>query len=360
MRNAIIHIGTEKTGSTAIQNFVYKNEKVLAQYGYYFPYRTCGLISNFRLVIYACEQADPLLLSMDRKPISDDPNAAYQVNPDAWRKNFTDYHLNQVKQIHETHDDSTVVYSSEHFHSRISHESEVKRLKEFLDLHYDNVSVIAYFRRQDRLAVSGHNTAIQAGNKNRFRFPEGPDKANYYDYLSLVERWSNVFGKENVNVRIFEKEQLIGGDVGKDFKANIFSSDTLAKLENENLVYEQSNPRLSHSALETLISFNGLPDDDPLLKGKSKAELRQPLIKVLHELKDDFGEVLPPKSEALNYYQHFSKSNQTLFDTWADGQTFNDNFDMYPEENTHVPEVNVRPLLEEYVSKATGSMYCSD
>lgn len=349
MHKAIVHIGTEKTGSTAIQNFLYKNEKLLSKYGYYFPWRTCGLISNFRLAIYTCNHADSNLLGMERNAFSEYPNADYTVNPDGYRAAFTDVHVKHIQHIHNKHSSSTVVYSSEHFHSRITHDEEVQRLYDFLDQFYDQVEIIVYFRRQDRLAVSGHNTSIQGGATNRFSYPEKPINANYFDYLSLVTRWSNVFGTNNMRVRIFEKDRLVGGDVGKDFKAQALSAEVQKRLEKKEVQYELSNPRLSHSALETLLEFNKMTANDPILKGKSKAELRQPLISALHELKDDFGEVLPTRSSALAYYEHFRKDNQTLFDTWSDGQSFTENFSMFPEEHRDIPEVDARRLLEQYL-----------
>ena len=353
MHRAIIHIGIEKTGSTAIQNFLYKNEKILSTYGYYFPWRTCGLISNYRLVIFTCNKADPNLLSMGKTSYTDHPNADFTVNPDTWRTAFTDDHLKEIRKIHEKHTSSTVVYSSEHFHSRVAHESEVQRLKDFLYQVYDHVSIIVYLRRQDKLAMSQENTSIQGGAVKRFSYSDVPTESNYFNFLSLVKRWSSIFREKHITVRIFEKNRLIGNDVGQDFKAHMFSDDINAQLENEPLHYERSNPRLSHSALETLLEFNRMPEDDSILKGMSKAELRQPLISALHELKDDGAQLLPSRKLSEEFYEHFRKENQTVFDTWGDGQSFDDDFSMYPDNPIDLEPVAVRELLEQYLPVPT-------
>ena len=119
------------------------------------------------------------------------------------------------------------------------------------------------------------------------------------------------------------------------------------KLKQADLHYERSNPRLSHSALETLLEFNRLPEDDPLLKGANKAEIRQAVITALHTIKDEYGEVLPPRRDAMRYYESFRNDNQMLFDNWADGQSFGDDFTMYPDEASAAPEVNTQALLSQ-------------
>jgi len=234
-----------------------------------------------------------------------------------------------LEKIRSIHENSTVVYSSEHFHSRISSEKEIETLREYLESHYDQVEIIGYFRRQDRLAISGHNTAIQGGAAHSFNFSHLNGVTKYYDYLSLMTMWSNVFGVDRVSVNVYERDRLIGNDIGHDFKAKIFPPKLLARLEERELHFERSNPRLSYSALNTLLEFN----------------------------KTNFGEMLPARNEAVDFYEHFIDDNRALFEKFGITEGFTDDFSMYPDENHEAPVINVKALLTDYVTTGTKIHY---
>ncbi len=345
MHKAIVHIGTEKTGSTAIQNFLYKNESLLSTYGHYYPFQTCGLISNFRLAIYCLEANDPNLVAMDRRAANSPDLVTFTEDPDQWRDNFAEAHIDQIRTIHNRHKDTTVIYSSEHFHSRIVKPVEVERLHEFLDLLYDQVDIIAYFRRQDRLAVSSHNTSIQGGATNPFDFSNIEGKTNYFDYLSLMQRWADVFGAQHVRAKVYERDRLIGNDVGHDFKASTLSDEIISRLEKRPLHYERSNPRLSYTALKALLEFNRMDANDALLQGNNKPSIRQALITKLHDVNDEHGEMLPPRSTALEFYERFRSDNERVFNDYGKGDSFNENFSMFPETESDAPAVDALGVL---------------
>lgn len=345
MHKAIVHIGTEKTGSTAIQNFLYKNESVLAKHGVFFPFRTCGLISNFRLAIYCLEEVDPNLVGMDKQSSKSPDRTIFSDDPDQWRREFSNDHLAQINSIHRAHKASTVVYSSEHFHSRIVKPAEIERLYDFLNPMYDSVQIIAYCRRQDRLAVSSHNTSIQGGAVNDFDFTQIQNKPSYFDYLSMMDRWASVFGKTNVSARVYERNRLVGKDIGHDFKTNILTPKILKKLERSTLQYETSNPRLSFTALKALQAFNRMDTTDAMLRGAEKASIRQALIRSLHDVNDEFGEMLPPRDTAENFYSRFRDDNARMFTHYGDGHSFNEDFSKFPESKLQMPEVDALSVL---------------
>ena len=352
MQHAIVHIGTEKTGSTSIQNFLYKNDALLVKHGYLFPYRTCGLISNFRMAIHCLNKPDPALVGMDQRAKNSEEFTSFSENADEWREQFQQDHDNELEKFRAKRKISTVVYSSEHFHSRIVHESEVERLRAFLLNRFDKVSIIAYVRRQDRLAISGHNTSIQGGATNGFNFANIKGKANYFDYLSMLTLWSNVFGADNVTVRAYERKRLVDNDVGKDFKSLILSPEVSTIFDNSSVHYERSNPRLSFSALQALVAFNKMSPQDSQFGGVDKENLRQPLIKVLHNLNDDFGEVLPSRDSAESFYERFKSDNQTVFDNWGDGQNFSEDFSLFPANADAIPQIDAQALLTPLLESA--------
>jgi len=310
MHEAILHIGTEKTGSTAIQNYLLHNsDEHVEHHGIFFPYKTCGLISNFRLVLYTNSVLDENLAQIDKK----------------------------------TRSDSKVVYSSEHFHSRVHSETDIQFLKSYLDTLYERISIIFYIRRQDQCALSAYNTAVQGGRSTTLDFPSISKVTPYYDYLSLAQRWSNVFGSENVKPIIFDSKKLKDGDVTKDFESRIGLDDTRHDLSN--MKYHKSNERLSYSALQVLIEFNLINNNDTRLNGIDKNAVRQKLITEVHSLKDEYGTIRPARSDVVAFYKHYKKSNETLANTWLDGDGFSNDFSMYPENATRTPKVQRDKLL---------------
>jgi len=127
-RRAIVHIGTEKTGSTSVQNLLYKNTKVLKKAGFLFPSASCGLISNFRLLIQTRSAPDLALMRLDKRhPVSADTLAQ-------WRVKFEKRHRKEVESFQSQRSTSTVIYSSEHFHSRLTDPGDLQALLQFLEI----------------------------------------------------------------------------------------------------------------------------------------------------------------------------------------------------------------------------------
>ncbi len=344
MHEAILHIGTEKTGSTAIQNYLLHNSAEHTEHhGILFPYETCGLISNFRLVLFTNSVLNENLASLDKKTIdfSVDDHQQYEQ----WKARFSSSHSEAIKKFQQTKADSKVVYSSEHFHSRVHNESDIQSLKSYLDTLYEQVSVLFYIRRQDQLALSAYNTAVQGGRCSTLDFPAISKITPYYDYLALAHRWSKVFGTENIKPIIFDSKKLKNGDVTKDFESQIGLDDT--KHDLTKMKYHTSNERLSYSALQVLIEFNQITNNDTRLNGIEKNAVRQQLIREVHSLKDEYGTIRPARSEVEAFYKHYEASNETLANTWLNGDGFSTDFSMYPVTATGNPIVQRDKLLTE-------------
>lgn len=346
MHKALIHIGTEKTGSTSIQNFLYKNESELNSRGFFYPYKSCGLISNYRLVLFSLDQPDEGLAVMEKARAA----RARWTQSEApcsqeWKTKFANEHEKHIKQLRKGLSTSTVVYSSEHFHSRVHKVEEIRELKTYLDTLYDSVEVCLYMRRQDRLAISAHNTAIQGGRSSSFSFSDIKGTPNYYNYHALINRWAQVFGSENIHPNIYRPSLMEGGNVVHDFVKKFVYAGDIAETQFKFIEGDRSNPRLSYSALCTLVEFNKLTEDDPLLEGHAKTKLRKKLIDALHGLKDEYGELLPQRDSAINFYDRFREANQMILDKWPAMGAFSDEFDMYTASaNTH-PNIDSKTLL---------------
>jgi hypothetical protein len=81
------------------------------------------------------------------------------------------------------------------------------------------VRVLVYLRRQDQWYSSFYNQDV----KGVRQWPHGPyqfyeaHQIFQYDYYSLLKRWSEVFGKENILIRPYEPGQWHEGDILRDF-----------------------------------------------------------------------------------------------------------------------------------------------
>jgi len=348
MHKAIIHIGTEKTGSTAIQNYLYKNLDVLVKkHSVFFPYRSVGLISNFRMVLYAKAELDLNLVRLENNSFKSSLNKS-ESQAD-WKERISQEHRKAVKKFQRFKKESLVVYSSEHFHSRVHDEADLQYLKDYLDTMYDEVTVLCYTRRQDRLALSAYNSAVQGGFSREFKFSNIPPTGYYYDYLSLMQRWTNVFGFDNIDAVIFDPKSAKDGDVVKDFERRIGIDDS--KVSTDDLQYHRSNERLSQTALQVLVSFNLLENTDSRLHGFQKDALRQAMIREAHHIDDDFGQILPARADAIEFYERYKASNEAYADKWLGGKGFNTDFSNYPDVQAEMPVVKAEEIMLELLKK---------
>jgi hypothetical protein len=346
-RRAIVHIGTEKTGSTSVQNLLYKNTKVLKKAGFLFPSASCGLISNFRLLIQTRSAPDLALMRLDKRhPVSADTLAQ-------WRVKFEKRHRKEVESFQSQRSTSTVIYSSEHFHSRLTDPGDLQALLQFLEPFYDSIKVVCYLRRQDMMVRSAHNTAVQGGLATPFDIRSALVKGPYYDYLGLLNRWSEVFGRENVSARVFDRARMVGGDVVRDFAQWSGISDA---VDIDKLVRERSNSQLSHFALEVLRAFNGLNTADERLGVMGKEGLRQSLISAVHDLRSqDHIDPSPSRSQAQEVVDFHRENNQRLACEYLGDAGFSDDLSAYPEDAVcvDVVEADVHRTLNALLFKLT-------
>ncbi|PQO22099.1 hypothetical protein C2I36_14750 [Rhodobacteraceae bacterium WD3A24] len=187
---------------------------------------------------------------------------------------------------------------------------------------FETVSVIAYLRRQDLLAVSHRKQVLHGAQAARFygvRATPLPDNQpylqRYFDYATkLADLWGGAFGIENVHPAVYEAGRLRDGDVVEDFAARL------------GLDLSMRTPGRRNVAL----SGNRLLVGLKLAELGAPAELRKRIFRHLPEE----GRFLPSRAEARAFLSAFEASNDRLnrlFATSARPLRFDDSFDMYPE-----------------------------
>jgi hypothetical protein len=231
----IVHIGTEKTGTSSIQNALFENKALLLEKGFYFS-QCAGSRNNIQFPL-SCMQYD-----------REDEDYYFTNNGIATNQQRAQYY-NELKkkfedEVNALTDIHTVIISSEHFHSLLVDEQEVKTFKDLLGDMFSSIKIVCYLREQVATCISHYSTRIKTGDSDDLSTfikrcsPQNP----YYNYLDLLDRWSAVFGKSNLIVRLFDKRALRNNDIVDDFFYTIkfeYVENTIirSKAKNESLSY---------------------------------------------------------------------------------------------------------------------------
>ncbi len=232
--NLVLHIGTEKTGTTSIQAFLVANRTALLKSGVYSPL-SIAWKGNSRSLVAAIQDIDKW---------GDDFFEEHSIDTPEKRSEFSLSLLSKFRNELSELDASmhTVVISCEHFHSRISHHTELTRLKALFDEVFEKVTIVCYLREQAAFSESAYSAAIKAGYKEGLEAidPHVMVKNSYYNYQLLLEPWIQIFGIDSLNVREFSKSRFRSQGLLQDF-AGIFSRECSNELnfsipkENESL-----------------------------------------------------------------------------------------------------------------------------
>ncbi|MGE0531978.1 MAG: hypothetical protein AB7G40_09445 [Hyphomonadaceae bacterium] len=121
----------------------------------------------------------------------------------------------------------------------------------FSDFH---VEIIVYLREQADAFISAYQQDVK-GHLESASFAEYA--ARYLvDYHVFLSRWANVFGRKNLHVRIYDRSELVGGDVVSDFLALLGINDVTGFACNG----PDLNPSLAGAPLEAKRRLNYLCD----------------------------------------------------------------------------------------------------
>jgi hypothetical protein len=313
----IVHIGTAKTGTKTLQEFLHKNKSNFARKCIFFP-KTFGELNHVKLSAYASadDKKDDIRKNLgliDRKRIED------------FRKELD----NSFRQEIENHNCKKLLLSGEHMQSRLTSVEEIQFLKKFLDNFVNKFKIVVYLRSQPEMAVSRYSTFCKSEGTRKTVLPEVNESNLYFNHEKLLERWSKVFGIENIIPRIFSRPELHDGDIKKDFIR------ILGLNWNDFEDVENSNESINADAQRFLLEINKfLPsfiDDKPNKDRGNIAEL------VSHN-REGTG-LLPTREQAEKFLKIFNDSNERLRKKWFPERKklFEVDFSKYPEkliENT--------------------------
>jgi len=213
--NILLHIGTPKTGTSAIQKFLLENNTLLERQGYIYP-----------------------LHSIDDNGIASGNGAQLIHLMKIGQKNKAKNYLNSLMNKYKN---KTIILSSENFY----HEPNLtKKLVE-------NAKIIVYIREQSEQIRADYNQSIKRHGQIYF-FDKALNVAltnNYalYDF-SLLHYWSKLYGHNNIQIKIYDRKKFKNNNIINDFM------ETLGIQKNISLLNLQQN-RINVSYYEDVLRF---------------------------------------------------------------------------------------------------------
>ncbi|EKO0309300.1 hypothetical protein PX387_001846 [Campylobacter coli] len=301
---AYVHIGTEKTGTTSIQEFLYINKSIIQKQNYFFA-QSIGIKNHWDLAF--------LGYSLNKKD-------SYILNNSLWnfqaikqhKKNIFSKIKDEVKFNHK------IIFSSELLQSRLTRKREIVKLYTFFKkIGFTNIKVICYIRDANEMLRSLLSEAIKWEEIDSFELKEEKEeyklgyKKNLFHFHHIcnhkqtLQWWGEVFGKENLIARLFDKNEFYQGDLLKDFIHSIG-----LEWDDEFIIPPKQNESLDLLGIDLLRRINKFL---PLFCNNARNIFRGDLhhFAVKHfTSKDSHLKFQPPKEVVQSYIDYFEESNE--------------------------------------------------
>jgi hypothetical protein len=313
MTLCILHLGSEKTGTSSIQKYFGSRRDALLKQGIWYPQSFANPKAHVHL---------KLSRAAINGTLTDDAPGVIE---------FRDEYDAAMKA-----GANNVLFSSEFFHSEMRDTASVERLKEFLGKFFDRFELVYYARRQDQMLASMHSTAVKGGwttDPHALSVYESKGH-HYFDHLAVCDLWSGQFGRDRLVCRVYEREKLAGGDIVDDFL------DITGLGRGVERPHVSANESLSFETISALLFLNASADKD-------NRELRRKLVARGRKRN---GPRIPmlTKAEARAFYGRFRGSNAQFFSKYVDkdlATAFSDDFSGFPDLLPEMPTADIHALI---------------
>lgn len=300
--NLIVHIGTPKTGTTTIQEVLFRNKDALQSKGFHFL-QCAGPKNNRALPAYCVNDEKDDNFFIRRRIVSVEEKSRFRGE---FRAKLSEELSSLGADIH------TVIMSSEQFSERLTSGREIRRFYDLVSPFFSSVRILCWLREQCEMASSYYSTALRSGDTHRFEdyIEECRPDSTPYNYYKMLNRWSAVFGAGSVSVRVFSRNAFVDEDFVYDFLASV--SPDLINVIDKNVVLQ--NASMSAFGQRLVLSLNRLwpkYTDGEHKTLSENAPLRRRLVRKIEVLFPGRG-FTPSASEYQRIYDSFYKSNKAL------------------------------------------------
>ncbi len=260
-KKVYLHIGLEKTGTTSIQRALDIHREKLESLGYFYPKATAVGKNVLLAALF-----NPNLVS---RPVF---KAAIERNGGTWSA-FSENLNKQLQDEYSKTSAENLILSSEF----IAVHTKYHLVKAYCDEVAEETVVVLYLREQAAMLMSLYSTFIKGGGTEFGVLQEIEDKVLPFllQYKGLIEGIEKTFG-DALNIRLFERDRLVAGNVIHDFLDLIGVTEGLDEFN-----VERQNESLSLIGTQFLKTVN---PHLPILVDGEKNRARDGLISDLAKL----------------------------------------------------------------------------
>jgi hypothetical protein len=328
-----LHIGTEKTATTTIQNFLGINRELLIHNGYFVRNSGGSKYSNdtdLAVAAYDISHRDELC-----------HNATSEEDFIKLQKEIVNQLIRDVSSASKENPRLKFIFSSEHFQSRLVKPGELERLRDLLwCMGMTEVSVIVYLRNPSEIANSLFSTSIRAGSSMIAPPPPtNPYYSNICNHQATLTRFGSIFGEDALIPRIFDKHSFVNGSIICDFISVLGIGSEINDLCK---IPGNSNESLSPLGIRILSSLNELIP--PYVDGKLNP-LRSNIISYIERHFCDQKYSMPSQLYQ-EYDKEFKASNE-----WVRDRYFKEMTELF--RKTEHPEGDQINITSEDMKKIT-------
>ena len=242
-----VHVGTPKTGTSAIQEFCVLNREAFERRGYCYPilpfrYKNKSTYRNGHFL------TGPIYES-NRKRNRAEEKRRYQEGIEIVKGLFQSYNAVVLS-------DEALWRSTTHWRSELW--EELKQMGREIGF---KLVIIVYLRRQDEYLTSLWSQDVKMGflKASLMTWEEWYKKKmtdRFIDYGKKMKEYINIVGRENVMIRKYDRNGFVGGNIFADFLQTIG-----LELEEDFIIPEkEKNPSLKGNTNEIRRIINTLPN----------------------------------------------------------------------------------------------------
>ncbi|MEP3295792.1 MAG: hypothetical protein ABJO27_04795 [Pseudoruegeria sp.] len=238
---AIIHIGRQKTGTTSLQSFLKANALELETQD--FRYSLVG-----QKTITQREFAISAKVASGRPIPKGNTKLFYGLKTNEDAKNLADRFNNEFEQEMSGWNEKCFLLSSEYLNAWFDQTDQIKELDAYFSRFFSERGYVIYLRRQEDHVLSSYSQRLKSSKV--ITLDEYIQQSHKFNYNRLVTNWANAVGRENLAVRLFEKDNMLNGDLIEDY-CHLVGID-LANLKRP----AHKNEALSSVAMDVLYQLN--------------------------------------------------------------------------------------------------------
>lgn len=218
--NAIVHLGLNKTGSSTIQKWLSINSNRFGDQGFYYDgfddmVRTgCRQVGALALLAYT-----PMNVLVPGEVL----RQQLGITKLEHQRPFADRVEKAFRESVAQAGDKTMLFSSENLGTLARTPEFVAGICNMFDQYFDRVTYVIYVREQADWLLSLYSQVVKTGyvaDLERFA-----DRRGFNNYFRIGSMWSDIAGRENVVIRLYDPDCLVNWDVFSDF-ASVCGIDT--------------------------------------------------------------------------------------------------------------------------------------